>query len=57
MANNTELKNAIAQVIKANDNQEITGQVLPNTLIVSSPLLGQCNFCGDSNPYNKPRKS
>lgn len=55
MANNTELKNAIAQVIKTNGNQEITGQVLQNTLnsIISS-IGSNATFAGIAIPTTSP---
>lgn len=55
MANNTELKNAIAQIIKTNDNQEITGQVLQNTLnnIISS-IGSNATFAGIAIPTTSP---
>lgn len=55
MANNAELKNAIAQVIKANGNQEITGQVLQNTLnsIISS-IGSNATFAGIAIPTTSP---
>ena len=55
MANNTELKNAIAQVIKTNGNQEITGQVLQNTLnsIISS-IGSNATFVGIAIPTTNP---
>jgi hypothetical protein len=55
MANWSVLKAAIAEVIKANSNQEITGQVLQNVLnnIVSS--IGEnATFAGIATPETNP---
>ena len=55
MADNTELKNAIAKIIKTNGNQEITGQVLQNTLnnIISS-IGSNATFAGIAIPITSP---
>ena len=55
MANYQTLKNSIAQVIKTNGNQEITGQLLQNTLnsIVSS-VGANYHFVGIAVPSTNP---
>lgn len=55
MANWTTLKTAIANVIKTNGNQEITGQVLQNVLnnIVSS-IGKNATFAGIATPTTNP---
>lgn len=40
MANYSSLKNALAQVIKPNDNQEITGQIMQDALMAMINALG-----------------
>ena len=55
MANWSDLKAAVAEVIKTNDNQEITGQILQNVLnnIVSS--VGEnSTFAGIATPATNP---
>jgi len=55
MANYSELKKAISDVIKANGAQQITGQVLQNTLlsIVSTIGVGS-TFAGVATPQTAP---
>lgn len=55
MANYQNLKNSIAQVIKTNGNQEITGQLLQNTLnnIVNS-IGTNYTFAGVATPATNP---
>lgn len=55
MANYQNLKNSIAQVIKTNGNQEITGQLLQNTLnsIVTTIGAGY-TFAGVATPSTNP---
>lgn len=55
MANWTTLKSAIAGIIKTNDNQEITGQLLQNALNNIISAVGEnATFAGiatvDTNP-------
>ncbi len=55
MANWTILKAAIANVIKANGNQEITGAVLQNTLINIVNAVGEnATFAGIATPSTNP---
>lgn len=55
MANYQELKNAVAEVIKTNGNQEITGQVLQNTLLTIISTIGaNRKFAGLANPQTTP---
>ena len=55
MANWTILKAAIANVIKANGNQEITGQVLQNTLNNIISAVGEnATFVGIATPTTSP---
>ena len=55
MANYQELKQAIANVIKTNGNQEITGQIMQNTLlsIINSMATGRI-FMGVATPATNP---
>ena len=58
MANNTDLKAAIAQVIKTNGNNEITGQILQNSLFsIINQLGGGATFVGIATPTTNPRTS
>ena len=51
----TNLKNAIKQVIKQNGNQEITGQLLQNTLLSMVDTLGtDYKYCGIATPTTVP---
>lgn len=51
----TFLKNAIASVIKPNDNQEITGQVLQSTLYSIVNAIGEnATFAGVATPTTAP---
>lgn len=51
----TQLKNAINSAIKANDNQEITGQVLNNTLNTIVNNIGKyATFAGIATPSASP---
>lgn len=55
MANWTTLKAAIADVIKTNSNQEITGQVLQNTLNSIVNAVGEnATFAGIATPATNP---
>lgn len=55
MANWTTLKAAIATVIKTNDNQEITGQLLQNTLDSIISNVGEnATFAGVATPETNP---
>ena len=55
MANWTILKEAIASVIKTNDNQEITGQLLQNTLNNIITNVGEnATFAGIATPTTNP---
>lgn len=55
MANWTILKKAIASVIKTNDNQEITGQLLQNTLNNIITNVGEnATFAGIATPTTNP---
>lgn len=57
MADYIKLKDAITEVIKTNGNQEITGQILQNTLLSIVNVIGEDRtFAGvaelDTNPGN-----
>lgn len=55
MANWSILKNAIASVIKTNGNQEITGQILQNTLNSIVNAVGEnATFAGVATPSTNP---
>ena len=55
MANWTTLKAAIADVIKTNGNQEITGAVLQNTLNSIVSAVGEnATFAGIATPVTNP---
>lgn len=55
MANNTDLKAAIAQVIKTNGNNEITGKILQNSLFsIINQLGGGATFVGIATPTTNP---
>lgn len=55
MGNYEELKAAVASVIKTNGNQEITGQVLQNTLITLISQVGaNATFAGIATPDTAP---
>lgn len=55
MANWDNLKAAIQDVIKENDNEEITGQVLQNTLLSIVNNLGEnATFAGIATPTTNP---
>lgn len=55
MGNYEELKAAVASVIKANGNQEITGQVLQNTLTTLISQIGvNATFAGIAVPTTAP---
>lgn len=55
MGNYEELKAAVASVIKANGNQEITGQVLQNTLTTLISQIGvNATFAGIATPSTVP---
>lgn len=56
MANYESLKSAIRQVIKSNGNEEITGQVLQDTLISLVSSVGQnATFAGVAVPTTNPQ--
>ena len=55
MGNYEELKSAISSVIKTNGNQEITGQVLQNTLkTLISQIGANATFAGIATPTTNP---
>ena len=55
MGNYEELKAAVASVIKTNGNQEITGQVLQNTLTTLISQVGaNATFAGIATPDTAP---
>lgn len=55
MGNYEELKAAVASVIKTNGNQEITGQVLQNTLTTLISQIGaNATFAGIATPNTSP---
>ena len=55
MASWTILKEAIADVIKTNDNQKITGQILQNVLSSIVDTVGEnASFAGIAKPYTSP---
>lgn len=55
MGNYEELKAAVSSVIKTNGNQEITGQVLQNTLITLISQVGaNATFAGIATPDTAP---
>lgn len=55
MANYQELKQAIADVIKTNGNQEITGAILQNELISVVSVIGEnATFAGIATPETNP---
>lgn len=55
MGNWRDLKNAVAQVIKRNGNQEITGQILQNTLNTIISNVGQyATFVDIATPSTNP---
>ena len=55
MGNYEELKAAVSSVIKTNGNQEITGQVLQNTLTTLISQVGaNATFAGIATPYTAP---
>ena len=55
MGNYDELKQAVSDVIKTNGNQEITGQVLQNTLVSIINTVGaNATFAGIATPETNP---
>lgn len=55
MGNYDELKQAVSDVIKTNGNQEITGQVLQNTLLSIINTVGaNATFAGIATPETNP---
>lgn len=55
MGNYEQLKNSIAEVIKTNGNQEITGQILQNVLkSIVSTLGDNATFAGVAEPTTNP---
>ena len=55
MGNYDELKQAVSDVIKTNGNQEITGQLLQNTLLsIISTIGANATFAGIATPETNP---
>lgn len=55
MADYSKLKDAITEVIKTNGNQEITGQILQNTLLSIVNVIGEDRtFAGVAEPDTNP---
>ena len=55
MADYIKLKDAITEVIKTNGNQEITGQILQNTLLSIVNVIGEdMTFAGVAEPDTNP---
>mgnify|MGYP000413637593 FL=1 len=55
MGNYEELKAAVASVIKTNGNQEITGDLLQNTLLTIISTMGSnAIFAGIATPTTTP---
>lgn len=55
MGNYDELKQAISDVIKTNGNQEITGQIMQNTLLSIINIVGEnATFAGIATPKTNP---
>ena len=56
MGNYEQLKQAIADVVKSNGNQEITGQILQNALLTIISTVGSgATFAGIATPTTNPR--
>lgn len=55
MGNHEQLKKAVADVIKSNGNQEITGAILQNTLLTIISTVGDgATFAGIATPSTNP---
>lgn len=55
MGNYEQLKQAVADVIKSNGNQEITGNILQNALLTIVSTIGaNCSFAGIAEPGTNP---
>lgn len=55
MGNYKQLKQAVADVVKSNGNQEITGDILQNTLLTIISTVGSCAiFAGIATPTTNP---
>lgn len=55
MGNYQELKDAVSEVIKTNGSQEITGDVLQNTLLTIISIIGvNATFAGIATPETNP---
>lgn len=55
MGNYDELKQAVSDVIKTNGNEEITGQILQNTLLSIINIVGaNATFAGVATPVTNP---
>lgn len=55
MGNYEELKTAVQTVIKQNGNEEITGQVMQNTLLnIISTIGANATFAGIATPDTAP---
>ena len=55
MGNYDELKQAVSDVIKTNGNQEITGQIMQNTLLSIINTVGEnATFAGIATPETNP---
>lgn len=56
MGNYEQLKQAVADVVKSNGNQEITGDILQNTLLTIISTVGSgATFAGIATPTTNPR--
>ena len=55
MGNYEQLKQAVADVIKTNGNQEITGAIMQNTLLsIISTVGSNATFAGIATPTTNP---
>ena len=55
MGNYEQLKQAVADVVKSNGNQEITGDILQNTLLTIISTVGSgATFAGIATPTTNP---
>jgi len=58
MGNYEQLKKAVADVVKSNGNQEITGDILQNTLLTIISTVGSdATFAGIATPTTNPKTS
>ena len=58
MGNYDELKQAVSDVIKTNGNQEITGQLMQNTLLsIINTVWCKLNFCRNSDAGDQSRNT